>query len=307
MTRYRILAWREIPTQVEATDASGAIVKRPMPRWFMQEISRITMREGLAGSNDYLDEFEWSAPAERRGTAEEVVTEVSAELCARFGRTADGQRIARTEKSSGGDAKTRREMWDERHAAREPIESHAPDPTLAEVAGALAPGRAIDLAAGDGRNAIWLAGRGWDVTAVDFSSVALEHATAAAEAANVTLRWVNADLLAWRAEPRSFDLVALMFLHLPPAERGTVYAHAAEAVAPGGLLLVVGHDRSNIADGAGGPQDPEVLFTAAELASDLSGFEVERAETVSRDLGDGRRALDAVLVARRPFETRAPA
>jgi hypothetical protein len=51
MTHYRVLAWREIPTQVEATDAAGAIVKRPLPRWFMQEISRITMREGLAGND----------------------------------------------------------------------------------------------------------------------------------------------------------------------------------------------------------------------------------------------------------------
>jgi len=303
MTRYRILAWREIPTQIEATDETGDTIKRPMPRWFMQEISRITMREGLAGTDEYLDEFEWSAAAEREGTADEVVTSVSAELCARFGRTAEGQRIARTEKQNHDIAKTRQEMWDERHAAREPIESHEPDPTLAEVVGALAPGRAIDLAAGDGRNAIWLAARGWDVTAVDFSGVALERATAAAEAANVTVRWVNADLLEWRAEPRSFDLVAVMFLHLPPGERNSVYAGAAEAVAPGGRLLVVGHDRSNLIEGAGGPQDPAVLFTAAEIADALAGFEVERTDTVARDLGDSRRALDAVLVARRRLET----
>jgi SAM-dependent methyltransferase len=300
MTHYRILAWRDMPTQVSATDATGATVKRPMPRWFMQEISRITMREGLAGTDDYLDEFEWSAPAEREGTPDEVVTAVSAELCAQFGRTADGQRIARTERPGGDVTTTRRQMWDERHAAREPIESHEPDPTLAEVAGALAPGRAIDLAAGDGRNAIWLAARGWDVTAVDFSGVALKRAAAAAEAANVTVRWVNADLLGWRAESRSFDLVALMFLHLPPGERDVVYAGAAEAVAPGGRLLVVGHDRSNLTEGAGGPQDPAVLFTADDVALDLAGFEVERTETVARYLGDGRTAIDAVLVAKRP-------
>ncbi len=300
MTRYRVLAWRDIPTQVEATDSTGAVVKRPMPRWFMQEISRITMREGLAGTDDYLEEFEWSADTERDGTADEVVTAVAAELCARFGRTAEGQRIARTEKPDGAAAKTRQEIWDERHAAREPIESREPDPTLAEVAGGLAPGRALDLAAGDGRNSIWLAAHGWDVTAVDFSGVAIERATAAAKAANVAVRCVHADLLEWRGEPRSFDLVALMFLHLPPAERGAVYAHAAEAVAPGGRLLVVGHDRTNLTGGAGGPQDPDVLFTAAEIVDALADFDVERADTVARDLGDGRRALDAVVVARRP-------
>jgi len=96
MTSYRVLAWREIPTQIEATDASGAVVKRPMPRWFMQEISRITMREGLAGTDDYLEAFAWSEAQEREGAADEVAAAVSAELCARFGRTAEGQRIART-------------------------------------------------------------------------------------------------------------------------------------------------------------------------------------------------------------------
>jgi hypothetical protein len=95
MTRYRVLAWRDIPTTIEARDATG-VVKRAMPRWFMQEISRITMREGLAGTDDYLEAFAWTAPVEREGTPEEVAAAVSAELCARFGRTADGRRIART-------------------------------------------------------------------------------------------------------------------------------------------------------------------------------------------------------------------
>ena len=103
MTRYRVLAWRDIPTQIEATDASGAVVKRPMPRWFMQEISRITMREGLAGTDEYLAEFEWTDDAEREGTADEVAVAVSAELCARFGRTPEGQRIARTGGAAAGD------------------------------------------------------------------------------------------------------------------------------------------------------------------------------------------------------------
>ena len=194
---------------------------------------------------------------------------------------------------------SRREMWDERHAGREPIESPEPDPTLARIAGDQAPGRALDLAAGDGRNAVWLAAQGWEVTAVDFSAVALDRARASATTAGVTVDWVNADLLEWRPAPRSFDLVAVMFLHLPRDERRPVYAAAAEAVAPGGVLLVVGHDRSNLTEGAGGPQDPEVLFTASEVAADLAGFTVETAETVTRDLGDGRRAIDAVVLARR--------
>ncbi len=94
MATYKVLAWREIPTQIQATDDTGAVVKRPMPKWFMQEVSRITMREGLAGTDAYLDEFAWSATAERDGTAAEVAETVNAELCAKFGRTAEGRRIA---------------------------------------------------------------------------------------------------------------------------------------------------------------------------------------------------------------------
>jgi hypothetical protein len=99
MARYRILAWRDIPTQVQATDAAGTVAKRVMPRWFMQEISRITMREGIAGTDGYLAEFDWSRETERDGTADEVADAMVAELCARWGRTADGRRIARTEPS----------------------------------------------------------------------------------------------------------------------------------------------------------------------------------------------------------------
>jgi SAM-dependent methyltransferase len=195
---------------------------------------------------------------------------------------------------------SRRELWDERHAARDPIESHAPDPTLVEVIARLAPGRALDLATGDGRNAIRLAQDGWSVTAVDFSTVALERAGRSAAAAGVEVTWVPADLLAWRPPRRSFDLVAIVYLHLPVHERRGIYAAAADAVAPGGRLLVIGHDRSNLLEGSGGPQDPDVLFTADEVAADLAGFEVERAERVIHDAADGRRTIDCVVVARRP-------
>jgi 2-polyprenyl-3-methyl-5-hydroxy-6-metoxy-1,4-benzoquinol methylase len=200
---------------------------------------------------------------------------------------------------SSDERTSRQQMWDERHAARDPIESHEPDPTLATLIGGIRPGRALDLATGDGRNAIWLAARGWTVTAADFSAVALERARRSASAAGVEVDWVLADLHDWRAARRSFDLVTVIFLHLPRDERRQVYASAAAAVALGGRLLVVGHDRSNLTEGAGGPQDPEVLFTPPEVTADLVGLTVETAGTVTRTLGDGRQAIDAVVLARR--------
>lgn len=195
---------------------------------------------------------------------------------------------------------TRREMWNERHAAREPIESTEPDPTLAAVASALPPGRALDLGAGDGRNAAWLAAAGWDVTGVDFSSVALERAADRATALGVSVTWLERDLLDWAPQPASYDLVSLFFIHLPAAERARVYANAVAAVAPGGTLLVVAHDRTNLGQGVGGPQDPDVLFTAPELAAALpASFEVLRADAGPRGAGPDPRPIDAVLVARR--------
>jgi SAM-dependent methyltransferase len=197
-------------------------------------------------------------------------------------------------------ADERRARWDERHAAQDPIESHEPDPTLVETCAALAPGRALDLGSGDGRNAIWLARRGWRVAAVDFSSVALERARRRAEALGVTVDWRQEDLLAWYPEAGAFDLVTLVFIHLPGDERHAVYAKAADAVASGGTLLVIAHDRSNIEHGVGGPQDPDVLVAPAEIVAGLpAGFRVERAETVRRGSDPGPVPIDAVVQARR--------
>lgn len=197
----------------------------------------------------------------------------------------------------------RRARWDARHAAAEAIESADPDPVLVSLIRDEPPGRALDLGAGDGRNAIWLASHGWRVTAVDFSPVALERERSLAAAAGVELELVHADLTEVELEPAAFDLVLLLFIHLPPTERRAVHGRAAAAVAPGGRLLVVAHDRSNLTEGVGGPQDPAVLFTAAEVAPEFPGLRIERTETRRRTDPSGRAPIDAVLVARRDAST----
>jgi hypothetical protein len=85
LARYRILAWKDIPAQVQATDDTGAKANRKLPAWFGAEIDRVAMREGLAGTDDYLDKFEWSDETERAGSAEEVVDAVLAELLEAWG------------------------------------------------------------------------------------------------------------------------------------------------------------------------------------------------------------------------------
>jgi SAM-dependent methyltransferase len=197
----------------------------------------------------------------------------------------------------GSSRPSRRQHWDERHAAEAPIESSEPDPTLIEEIEGLRPGRALDLGTGDGRNAVWLASRGWQVTAVDFSSVALDRGRILAKARCVDVEWELADLLEWLPPAGAFDLVALFFIHLPPDERREVYERAAAAVTPGGTLLIVGHDRTNLRDGVGGPQDPDVLFTPNEIVTELHGFTVVRAEALRRSSPDEPSPIDAVVSA----------
>ena len=163
---------------------------------------------------------------------------------------------------------------------------------------ALPTGRALDLACGEGRSAVWLAERGWDVTGVDFADVGLDKARGLAAARGVDPTWVEADLLEYDPPPEAFDLVVILYLQLPADERRRVLRAAAAAVAPGGTLLVVAHDRSNLQDGHGGPQDPRVLATPEEVAGDLDGLEVERAGVVERRDGD-LVALDLLVRARR--------
>jgi SAM-dependent methyltransferase len=198
-----------------------------------------------------------------------------------------------------------REDWNRRYAGRELLWTGEPNRFLVAEAAALAPGRALDLACGEGRNAVWLAERGWHVTGVDFSEVALDKARRLAAARGVEGEWIAADLLAYYPEPRSSDLVLLFYLQVSAEQRRPVVRAAAEAVAPGGVLLLVAHDRSNLEEGHGGPQEPAVLYTAEDVAADLdgSGLRIERAERVERPVQtpEGERiALDALVRAARP-------
>jgi SAM-dependent methyltransferase len=162
-----------------------------------------------------------------------------------------------------------------------------------EVAG-LAPGRALDLACGEGRNALWLAERGWQVTAVDFSAVGLEKARRLASERELELILVEADVLEWEPPAASFDLVVVMYLHLPGSARRRVLRAATSALAPGASLLVVGHDSTNLTEGVAGPQDPAVLFGPEDIVGDLPGLEVERAERARRPVATDNGEVNAI-------------
>jgi SAM-dependent methyltransferase len=192
--------------------------------------------------------------------------------------------------------KWREHLRDARHAET----TGQPNRLLVAEVGERAPGRALDLACGAGRNAVWLAERGWEVTAVDFSPVALAEAAKLASTRGVGVRWIEADVRDWEPPEGEFDLVLVLYLQVPADERRRVLGRAAGALAPQGTLLVVGHHSDNLADGWGGPRTPDVLYSAEDVAADVPGLVVERAERVLRsvDTDDGERtAIDALVLA----------
>ena len=195
----------------------------------------------------------------------------------------------------------RREDWNRRYAGAESLWATRPNRFLVAETEALAPGRALDLACGEGQNAIWLASLGWDVTGVDFSDVAIEKARRRASEAGLEVTFACTDLLDFQPEEGAYDLVIVLYLHFTAAERRTILPRAARALAPGGVLVVIGHDTTNLEAGVGGPSDPAVLFTPDEIAADLAGLEIEKAERVLRDVdGEDRPAIDALVRVRRP-------
>ncbi len=180
--------------------------------------------------------------------------------------------------------------WDERYAATDLVWSARPNQFVESELGDVSPGRALDLAAGEGRNALWLAERGWEVTAVDFSQVGLDKGRQIQahheRGAQLKITWVCADVLSYDPGPSRFDLALLAYLQLPADERRAAVRRAFSSLELGGTFLLVAHDSTNLSEGAGGPQDPAVLYTAEEVLGDLDGerFDVARAERVAREV-----------------------
>ena len=171
--------------------------------------------------------------------------------------------------------------WDERYAATELVWSAGPNEFVESELADLSPGRALDLACGEGRNARWLAERGWQVTAMDFSAVAVEKGRSRGD----DVDWQVGDVRT-APFPRGLDLVLIAYLQVPPGDRAEVMRRAFQALRPEGRLFVVAHDSTNLTEGTGGPQDPEVLYTAEDVLDDLSdaSLRVVRAERVARPI-----------------------
>ncbi len=185
-----------------------------------------------------------------------------------------------------------RQMWNDRYAKKDLVWSAGPNELFATEIRGLKPGKAVDVACGEGRNAIWLAEQDWNVTAIDFSDVAIEKGRQIAARRDANVNWIAADVSTWKLPKYEFDLVAVLYLHTTIGERELWLKNVIGSVKPSGTFIYIAHDPDNIENGVGGPQDPALLPTVAEITNALKGFDIENADVierpVSRDPGHGR-------------------
>jgi SAM-dependent methyltransferase len=187
--------------------------------------------------------------------------------------------------------------WDQRYRSADRLWSATPNLFVADRLKTMTPGLGLDLAAGEGRNAIWLASLGWKMTAVDFSEVAVERGSAHSD----EIDFVVADVLEW--EPTdSYDLILIAYLQMVASDFEMVLLRAREWLSPDGELFLIGHDASNISDGWGGPQYPEVLWEVPAIVGMLDGMFIVESQVVRRpvETEDGPRFARDALVRARP-------
>jgi SAM-dependent methyltransferase len=206
-----------------------------------------------------------------------------------------------------GDHDLGRGFWEERwvQALREhgaAVARMPPNGLLTETAGPLAPGRALDAGCGHGSEALWLAGHGWQVTAVDFSATVLDHcrSTAATLGPDITQRieWVEADLGVWAPPPQVYDLVSSLYVHVAGSVEEMV-ARLGSGVAPGGVLLLVGHLPIDPTTGAETPAAGQVQVTVRAAAAALDPGRWETLVAEERPRAVAGSGFDAVICARR--------
>jgi SAM-dependent methyltransferase len=183
-------------------------------------------------------------------------------------------------------------FWDDRYRCASSLWSGEANPHLVTEAADLVPGTALDVGAGEGADALWLAALGWRVTAVDISTVALErgaaHAAAMDGAVAERISWRHHDLTSWVPPAGSFDLVSAQYMHLPLEPRQALFDRLAAAVAPGGTLLLVGHHPSDRETTIPRPQRDDLFFTGDDVVARLDPHRWE----IVTNAAPGRSATD---------------
>ncbi|TDN38836.1 class I SAM-dependent methyltransferase [Hymenobacter sp. UV11] len=197
------------------------------------------------------------------------------------------------------------DFWDARYEAEAYAYGTEPNAYFRRQLGALPPGRLLLLAEGEGRNAVYAAQQGWQVTAVDFSDEGRAKALRLAASRGVRLDYQVADLTAlhWQ-RPGYYDAIGLIYAHLPPADRQAVHAAAAASLAPSGHLVLEAFSPRQLGLASGGPRAAELLYEPALLAPDFAGLTLLENEELRVVLHEGSfhagPASVVRLLARRP-------
>jgi SAM-dependent methyltransferase len=179
-------------------------------------------------------------------------------------------------------------MWDQRYNEPDYAYGTEPNDFLRAMADRLPPGRLLSLGEGEGRNAVWLAGQGFSVTAVDSSAVGLDKARRLAAERGVEIATCHADLAEFPIEPEDWDAVVSIFCHLPPALRRQVHRRVVQGLRKGGMLLLEAYTPRQLAFGTGGPPVAELTMDLLGLRNELAGLELFHAEELERDVCEGR-------------------
>jgi SAM-dependent methyltransferase len=197
------------------------------------------------------------------------------------------------------------QFWDNRYATDDFVFGTAPNEFLQRCAHRIPAGPVLCLGEGEGRNAVFLAGRGHAVTAVDQSVTGLAKAHRLAADRGTTLTTIVADLQDYAIGPGAWAGIVWIFLHLPPPLRRQVLRAAAAGLQPGGCLLLETYTPEQVRHGTGGPvNNPEMFMTLAQLREDLTGLEFEIGQEIERDVIEGHAhtggAAVVQVLARRP-------
>jgi SAM-dependent methyltransferase len=200
-----------------------------------------------------------------------------------------------------------RDSWNARYDRPEYVFGTAPNDFLAEVASRIPPGAVLSMAEGEGRNAVYLAGLGYQVTAVDQSEVGLAKAALLADGSGVSLATVVSDLARFAIAPGAWAGIISIFLHIPTAIRADLYRRAVVGLQPGGVFILEAYTPRQIALGTGGPRDPELTPTLDQLRAELAGlnFEIgiERQREVIEGIGHTGTGEVVQVLARKPTTT----
>ena len=197
-----------------------------------------------------------------------------------------------------------RAFWNRRYEGEAFAYGEQPNDFLVQCRPRLpATGRVLCLGDGEGRNGVWLARQGLEVTSVDAAEQGLAKARRLAAAHGVALATQQADVTTLALGSAAWDAIVSIFLHLPAAERSALHARCIAALRPGGVFVAEAYTPEQLAHGTGGPREAALLVTLAELEADFTGCRIEHRFSGVRRVVEGTLhtgdAHVAQLVARR--------